>query len=53
MVAVMMLDMTGLKDSEIIRKAVLQVLPRTEAYWIATYGDAALTGKTIRFENYA
>ncbi len=45
--------MTGLKREEIIGKTVLDVLPRTEPYWIDTYGRVALTGKSIRFENYS
>jgi signal transduction histidine kinase len=32
---------------------VLQVLPRTESYWIDIYGQVALGGKPVRFENYS
>lgn len=45
--------LTGLKKEEIINKRVLEVLPNTEAYWIETYGNVALTGKEINFENYS
>jgi PAS domain S-box-containing protein len=45
--------MTGLKAAEIMGKTVLQVLPSIEAYWIATYGEVALSGISIRFANYA
>jgi len=44
---------TGLKADGIIGKTVLEVLPDTEDYWIKTYGEVALTGKTTRFENYS
>ncbi|MBN1487035.1 MAG: PAS domain S-box protein [Anaerolineae bacterium] len=44
---------TGLKASDLIGKRVLEVLPGTEEYWITTYGKVALTGESIRFENYS
>jgi PAS domain S-box-containing protein len=46
-------EMTGLKSVEIIGKTVLEVLPETESYWIDTYGEVALTGKSIKFDNYS
>lgn len=46
-------EMTGLKADEIIGKTVLEVLPDTEPYWIDIYGKVALSGESIRFENYA
>jgi PAS domain S-box-containing protein len=45
--------MTGLKKEKIIGKTVLEVKPNTESYWIQTYGQVALTGKEIRYENYS
>ncbi len=45
--------MTGLKASEIIGKTVLEVLPKTEPFWIETYGKVALTGESVKFENYS
>lgn len=44
---------TGLKAVDIIGKTVLEILPQTEPYWIRNYGETALTGKAVRFENYA
>ncbi len=44
--------MTGLVSSELIGKTVLEVLPDTEQYWIETFGDVALTGKPVKFQNY-
>ncbi len=46
-------DLTGLKNDEIIGKTVLEVLPNTEQSWIEKYGNVALGGKSIRFEEYA
>ncbi len=48
--------MTGLKKEYIIGKSVTEVLPGTEldpADWIGKYGEVALTGKGIKFENYS
>lgn len=45
--------MTGLKATDIIGKTVLEVLPETEPYWIKTYGQVALTGVPITYQNYS
>ncbi len=45
--------LTGLKAHELIGKTTLEVLPETEPYWIKAYGEVALTGKTLNFENYS
>ena len=47
---------TGLKKKDIIGKKVTDVLPGIEndpANWIQKYGEVALTGENISFENYA
>ena len=44
---------TGLKAADCVGKTVLELLPETEAYWIKKYGEVALTGKSIRYENYS
>lgn len=44
---------TGLKRANIIGKRVLEVLPKTEAYWIERYGEVAITGKPCSFEYYS
>ncbi|MDD1775884.1 MAG: PAS domain S-box protein [Candidatus Methanomethylicus sp.] len=47
---------TGLKRGDVIGKRATKVLPGIEndpAKWIETYGNVALTGKSINFENYA
>ena len=48
--------MTGLKRAHIIGKKVTKVLPGIEkdsADWIGIYGEVALMGKPIQFENHA
>ncbi len=48
--------LTGLKGQDIIGRRVTDVLPGIEkdpADWIGAYGRVALTGKDIRFEQYA
>ncbi|HPE40532.1 MAG TPA: PAS domain S-box protein [Bacteroidales bacterium] len=44
---------TGLKATDVIGKRVLEVLPNTEKYWIQNYGQVALTGKPMSYQNYA
>lgn len=46
-------QLTGLKREQCIGKTVLEVLPRTEKYWIENYGKVALSGTPMRFENYS
>ena len=46
-------SMTGLKAEQIVGKTVLEVMPGTEPYWIETYGQVALTGEPVQFENYS
>jgi PAS domain S-box-containing protein len=43
---------TGLKAENVIGKTVKEVIPTLENYWINTYGEVALTGKNIEFEDY-
>jgi PAS domain S-box-containing protein len=45
--------MTGLAAADILGRTVLEVLPRTERFWIETYGAVALTGEPRLFENYS
>jgi len=49
-------SITGLKGSEVIGKRVSEILPGIEndpADWIGRYGQVALTGEGITFENYS
>ena len=47
--------MTGLRRDAIVGKRVREVLPGIEkdpANWIGTYGEVALQGRELRFEQY-
>lgn len=49
-------EMTGLKRNEIIGKRVTEVLPGIQqdpASWIQKYGNVALGGGDLRYENYS
>lgn len=46
-------DLTGLSRSEIIGKTVHEVIPLIEEEWIRKYGEVALEGKSINFEQYS
>jgi PAS domain S-box-containing protein len=45
--------MTGLHAAQVIGRTILNVLPGTEPHWITTYGQVALTGQPVFFENYS
>jgi PAS domain S-box-containing protein len=45
--------LTGLRGKEIVGKAVTEVLPNVEHIWIETFGNVAITGKAVSFEEYA
>ncbi len=45
--------LTGFNAGQIIGRTVLDVVPTVEQYWIDTYGQVALTGEPITFENYS
>ncbi|MDP3432534.1 MAG: ATP-binding protein [Bacteroidota bacterium] len=45
--------LTGLKVSNIIGKTVKEIMPNTEKYWIDLYGNVALTGEAVQYENYS
>ncbi|MFA6961632.1 MAG: PAS domain S-box protein [Opitutaceae bacterium] len=46
-------QLTGLKSTDVLGRTVLQVMPDTEPFWIKTYGQVALTGESVRVENYS
>jgi PAS domain S-box-containing protein len=46
-------QLTGLTAERVLGKRVLEVLPETERSWIEMYGRVALTGESIRFEDYS
>ncbi len=43
---------TGLKAVDVLGKTVMELFPGFEHSWIEIYGKVALTGESIRFENY-
>ncbi len=45
--------MTGLSRKDVVGRRVLDVMPKTEQYWIEVYGAVVRTGEPIHFENYA
>ena len=45
--------LTGLKEQDVIGKRITEIMPDIEPYWIKTYGEVALTGKSVHFENYS
>lgn len=44
---------TGLLSKDIIGRTVREVLPNTESFWIERYGEVALTGKIIHFNEFS
>ena len=45
--------MTGLRAESLIGNTVRDVMPETEQYWIDIYGQVALTGAPVTFQNYS
>jgi PAS domain S-box-containing protein len=45
--------LTGLKAEKLIGKTAREAIPGLEQHWIDTYGKVAITGKPIKFENFA
>lgn len=45
-------EITGLSADFIKSKTVLEVFPQIDSFWIEIYGQVALTGKAMQFENY-
>lgn len=46
-------EITGLLNEVIVGKTVLELMPETDQYWIDIYGDVALTGKQVWFEQFS
>ncbi len=45
--------LTGLRAEDIVGKTVLEVLPGTEPNWIERYGQVAINGSPLQFEEYS
>ena len=43
---------TGKIKDQVIGKTLLEVFPETERYWLQSFEEVALTGKSIEIENY-
>ncbi len=43
----------GIDKQDIIGKTVKDVMPNTEDYWIEKYGQVALTGKDMYYQNFS
>lgn len=46
-------EMTGQKAADIIGKSVRDLLPGSLEYWLGTYAEVAVPGKTAHFETYS
>jgi PAS domain S-box-containing protein len=46
-------EMTGMKSQTVIGKTVREIMPDIESSWIDLYGQVALTGNPIHFENFS
>lgn len=44
--------LTGIKIADIVGKTVKDILPQIEPYWIEVFGNVALNGESISYENY-
>jgi PAS domain S-box-containing protein len=44
--------LTGISANTLLGKTIREVVPDTESYWINTFGQVALTGEPIAYENY-
>lgn len=45
--------LTGFTREQLVGKTVREVMPATENYWIARYGEVTLTGQDQQFEAFA
>lgn len=46
-------NITGLNNENISDKTVFKVLPESDSYWNENYGQVALTGEPLQYENYS
>jgi PAS domain S-box-containing protein len=44
--------MTGLLEENVINKTIKEILPSIDNFWINEYGKVALTGKSVKIENF-
>ena len=46
-------ELTGLKKEMVIGHTVKEIMPGIEDYWVEKYGEIALHGDDLRYENYS
>lgn len=44
---------TGFSRDQVVGRTVREILPDIEDFWIDTYGEVALTGKPVHFQNFS
>jgi PAS domain S-box-containing protein len=44
---------TGLKRADVVNRTMNEVLPGEDPEWVKIYGEVALTGKSVHFDNYS
>ncbi|MCB2289399.1 PAS domain S-box protein [Clostridium sp. CS001] len=44
---------TGILRKDIIGKTIKEVMPNTESYWIDKYGQVAISGEELYYENFS
>jgi PAS domain S-box-containing protein len=45
--------LTGLQRGDVVGRLMSQVLPNDDPRWVRAYGEVALTGQSVHFENYS
>jgi len=45
--------LTGLKQENVVGRLMSEVLPDDDPTWVRRYGEVALTGRSVRFQNYS
>ncbi len=45
-------SLTGLERENVVGRLLSEVIPNAEPFWVETYGQVALTGEPVHFENY-
>jgi PAS domain S-box-containing protein len=45
--------LTGLKQETVVGRLMSEVLPNDDPSWVRKYGEVALTGRSVHFQNYS
>jgi PAS domain S-box-containing protein len=45
--------LTGLRREDVVGKTMSQLLPNDDPKWVKIYGEVALTGHSVQFDNYS